>query len=39
LYVQRRLASSVGEETHRGKSQKPRSLIDREVRDLISRVQ
>ena len=30
LCVQRRLACSVGEQTHRGKSQKPRSLDSRE---------
>ena len=30
LCVQRRLACSVGDKTHRGKSQKPRSLNSRE---------
>ena len=33
LCVQRRLACSVGEQTHRGKSQKPRSLDSREEGD------
>jgi hypothetical protein len=40
LYVQRRLACSVGgsKKTHRGKSQKPRSLDSREEGDQILEV-